>query len=101
MREVGADALVVDLQAADEGHFGLRIIEELRGDPEMRDFPIILCSGAAESVHRLRERLAALNVPIVLKPFDVEVLEQQLQATLAATEAKDPSAGPGAAQERT
>jgi CheY-like chemotaxis protein len=82
VREVGADALVVDLQAADEGHFGLRIIEELRSDPEMRDFPIILCSGAAESIHPLRERLAELNVPVVFKPFPLEVLEQQLQATL-------------------
>ena len=87
VREVGADALVVDLQAADEGHFGLRIIEEVRSDPELRDFPIILCSGAAESIHPLRERLAELNVPVVLKPFPIEVLEQQLKETLSPTDA--------------
>lgn len=82
VREVGADALVVDLQAANEGHFGLRIIEEVRSDPDLKDLPIILCSGAAESIHPIRERLAELNVPVVLKPFPIEVLEQQLQATL-------------------
>lgn len=82
VREVGADALVVDLQAANEGHFGLRIIEEVRSDPDLKDLPIILCSGAAESIHPIRERLAELNVPVVQKPFPIEVLEQQLQATL-------------------
>ena len=86
LREVGADALVVDLQVADEGHFGLRIIEEVRSDPDLRDFPIILCSGAAEDIDPLRQRLAELNVPVVLKPFPIEVLEQQLQATLASAE---------------
>lgn len=86
VREVGADARVVDLQAADEGHFGLRIIEEVRSDPELRGFPIILCSGAAESIHPLRERLAELNVPVVLKPFPIEVLEQQLKETLSSAD---------------
>jgi len=85
VREVGADALVVDLQAAGEGHFGLRIIEDLRSDPEMRNFPIILCSGAAESIHALRARLDALNVPVVLKPFAVEVLEERLQVALGSS----------------
>jgi CheY-like chemotaxis protein len=87
VREVGAEALVVDLQAADERHFGLRIIEEVRSDPHMKDFPIILCSGAAESIHPLRERLAELNVPVVLKPFPIEVLERQLEATLSSADA--------------
>lgn len=85
VREVGADALVVDLQAADEGHFGLRIIEDLRSDPEMKNFPIILCSGAAEAIHPLRARLAALNVPVVLKPFAIEVLEERLQVALGSS----------------
>jgi CheY-like chemotaxis protein len=82
VREVGADALVVDLQATSEDDFGLRIIEELRSDPELGKLPIILCSGAAESIHPLRDRLAALNVPILLKPFPIEVLEEQLQEAL-------------------
>jgi CheY-like chemotaxis protein len=85
VREVGADALVVDLQAVGEGEFGLRIIEELRSDPELRDLPIILCSGATESIHPLRDRLAALNVPVVLKPFPIDVLEEQLQQALGST----------------
>jgi CheY-like chemotaxis protein len=86
VRDVGADALVVDLQSSDDDEFGVRIIEELRSDPEMRNFPIILCSGATEAIRPLRERLDDLNVPVVLKPFPMEVLEKELTAALASKE---------------
>ena len=81
VREVGADAVVVDLETADDDST-LRIIEQLRSDSELRDLPIILCSWATDTVHPLRRRLQALNVPVVLKPFPIEALEEQLQAAL-------------------
>ena len=82
VRDVGADALLVDLQRADEDEYGLRIIEELRADEGMRNFPIILCTGAPEAVHTLGRRLDQLGVPVVLKPFSIEALEQTLAAAL-------------------
>lgn len=82
VREVGADALVVDLQSADDDAFGMRIIEEVRTDPELRHLPIILCTGATEAIRPLRRRLAALDVPIVIKPFPLEVLEGHLREAL-------------------
>ena len=82
VRAVGAEALVVDLQRPDDDEYGLRIIEELRADEDMKGFPIILCSGAAEAVHTLRPRLDALGVPIVVKPFSVDELQRTLEAAL-------------------
>ena len=35
VREVGADALLVDLEAPEEAEFGLRLIQEVRQDPEL------------------------------------------------------------------
>jgi CheY-like chemotaxis protein len=82
VRDVGADALVVDLQRPDEDDYGLRIIEELRSDPQMRSFPVILCSGAVEVVRSLRPRLDELGVPIVVKPFSIQDLDETLTAAL-------------------
>ena len=82
VREVGADALLVDLQAPDDDQFGLRIIEEVRSDPAISDLPIILATGAAENVDTLRERLDPLDVPVIVKPFSIETLEQHLRAVL-------------------
>ena len=82
VREVGADALVVDLQQPDENEFGVRIIREVRADPQTSDVPIILCTGASEAVHTLMPQLDALDVPIVIKPFAVEDLETTLRDAL-------------------
>src|SRR5215204_5226758 len=86
VRQVGAQALVVDLQAPHEREFGLRVIREVREDPETRDLPIILATGATEELDSLHERLETLEVPVLIKPFPISVLEEQLQAALAEAE---------------
>ena len=82
VRDVGADALVVDLQQPDENEYGVRIIREVRADPQTSDVPIILCTGASEAVRPLAPQLDALGVPIVIKPFAVEDLETTLRDAL-------------------
>ena len=87
VREAAAEALLVDLRRPDENEFGLRIIEEVRADPELRALPIVLCTAGAQEVRPLLERLSLLDVPVVLKPFSVEELEQTLAAALNRTAA--------------
>ena len=82
VRQVRAEALLVDLQAPDDDEFGLRVIQAVRADPEIRELPIILATAASGEIHSLRERLEPLNVPVLIKPFPIETLEQQLQAIL-------------------
>jgi CheY-like chemotaxis protein len=82
VRQVGADALVVDLQSPDENDFGLRVIQEVRQDPEIRNLPIILATGAADEIDSLRERLEPLNVPVLIKPFPIDTLEEHLKTIL-------------------
>jgi CheY-like chemotaxis protein len=82
VRAVKADALVVDLRRPDDREYGLRLIEDVRGDPEVSDIPIILCTGA-EQIGPLRPRLESLQVPVLPKPFHARELEQVLAAALA------------------
>lgn len=82
VREVGADVLLVDLEAPDEAEFGLRLIREVRGDPELEDLPIILATGARERVGLHRDLFDALGVPVLIKPFSINALEEQLRAAL-------------------
>jgi CheY-like chemotaxis protein len=93
VRDVGAEALLVDLQRPDDDEYGIRLIEELRADRELRDFPIILCSGAPEAVQSLRPRLDALGVPVVLKPFTMDELEETLASALRASGNDSAAAG--------
>jgi DNA-binding response OmpR family regulator len=82
IRDLGAEALIVDLQQPDEALFGLRVIEEVRRDPELSRLPVILCTAAPEAIRTLRPRLDALDVPVVAKPFALEALEATLETVL-------------------
>ena len=83
VREVAAEALVVDLQRPDENHYGLRIIEEIRGQPEFQAFPIVLCTGATEELVPVLPRLDSLRVPILRKPFKIEDLSSTLDTVIS------------------
>jgi CheY-like chemotaxis protein len=82
---VRADALIVDLQRPEEAEYGLRIIEELREDPATRAFPIVLATGATQLPEP--ERLQALDVRIVRKPFAIDDIDSALSQSLRASEA--------------
>jgi CheY-like chemotaxis protein len=82
IRDIDPDALLVDLRRPDEDEYGLRVIEELRADPELKALPIVLCTAGAEEVRPLLQRLDLLDVPVVLKPFSTDDLERTLTAAV-------------------
>ena len=83
VRETRAQALVVDLERPDEKDFGLRVVEQVRADPELRELPIMVCTGAAEPRLRpVRSRLEALGVPVLPKPFTLQEFEAALESML-------------------
>jgi CheY-like chemotaxis protein len=86
VRDVAAEALIVDLQLPDEDEYGLRIIEELRKDPEMASFPIVLATAAGAELEPAMPRLQALEVQVLHKPFDVAELESALDYSFSAQE---------------
>jgi CheY-like chemotaxis protein len=80
VREVEADALIIDLQRPEEAEYGLRIIEELRGDAHRGDIPIVLATGVSELPKA--ERLQTLAVEVVRKPFEISEMEDALRRSL-------------------
>lgn len=69
-----ADLLVVDARL-NESIDGWEIIDCLKADPELRDLPIIVASGATDQVEAHRAQLEAEGIPILIKPFDLDDLE--------------------------
>jgi DNA-binding response OmpR family regulator len=89
VRDVGADALIVDLQRPDEEEYGLRIIEELRADRDMVALPIVLATAAGLELAPKLARLQALDVQVLHKPFQVAELETALDNSFAASKVSD------------
>ena len=64
------DLIIVDVMMPDLG--GIRVIEELRGTPDLADVPVVVVTGKVEALPGLRVQVGEDNV--FLKPFAVEVL---------------------------
>ena len=70
------DLMLLDLMMPDLG--GVRVLEELRGDPLMADIPVIVVTGKLEAVPSLRALLGDDNV--FVKPFGVTELLDRVAA---------------------
>lgn len=62
--------VLLDLVMPDLG--GVRVLEEMRDDPELVDVPVIVVTGKIDAVPAMRELLGDDNV--FLKPFAVSEL---------------------------
>jgi DNA-binding response OmpR family regulator len=75
------DLMLLDLMMPDLG--GVRVLEELRGDPALADVPVIVVTGKLEAVPPLRALLGEGNV--FVKPFGVaELLARVADVTKSA-----------------
>jgi DNA-binding response OmpR family regulator len=70
------DLMLLDLMMPDLG--GIRVLEELRGDPALADVPVIVVTGKLEAVPSLRALLGDENV--FVKPFGVAELLERVSA---------------------
>ena len=62
--------ILLDLMMPDLG--GIRVLEELRADPELADIPVVVVTGKLDAVPSLRSLLGDNNV--FAKPFGVAEL---------------------------
>lgn len=85
------DLLIVDLVLRPDGISGWDVLSGVRRVPELASVPIIICTG---DVYAVRQRAAELadapGVELLVKPFNIDALEE-LVARLLATA---PPAGP-------
>ena len=79
----GGPALVLlDLMMPDLG--GVRVLEEMRGDPSLSEIPVIVVTGKIDAVPGMREVLGEENV--FLKPFGVGELLARVGAVTGGPE---------------
>lgn len=82
IRDAGADALVVDVEEPEDAHAGIRVIDQLRDDPEFEKFPIVLCTNADPPPDTVI-RISLLDIPIVERPFDPDELGAAINFAIA------------------
>jgi len=78
------DLIVQDLLFAHVQETGWKFLELVRLSPELAKIPVILCTAAIDVVRdeEMAERLRRLNVRVVLKPFAIEELLEEIARVL-------------------
>ena len=84
--------IVLDYMWAEEDA-GWTLLQMLRMDPGTAPVPIVLCTGAVREVEALQGHLADMGVSVVLKPFNIDRLEEASAAALAAKPASSGQSG--------
>ncbi len=82
IKESRPDLIVLDFVILDEGK-GWQFLQLLKMDRESREIPVIVCTAAAKMVEELQTHLDTMGVKVVLKPFDIDHLLEEIEQVWA------------------
>lgn len=78
VKDARPDVVVLDFVILDEGK-GWQFLQLMKMDREARHIPVIACTAAVKMVEELQTHLDTMGVVVVLKPFDIDHLLQELE----------------------
>ena len=78
------DLLMIDLRMGTEGLHGWDIAQRVRGEPDLANLPILICSADLQALSSLEDDLDdARNVGTLVKPFHINQLTESIDGLLA------------------
>ena len=78
IREVAPDLIVLDFLMGDREMLGWQLLQKLKMDRRLDSIPIVVCTAAVKAVHEQQGYLTEQGVTVVLKPFNVDQLEEAI-----------------------
>ncbi len=90
-RRMNPDLIVLDVKLP--GLSGIELLELLNRDRQMRQVPVLMCSGAVDELNANREQIEGSGARVITKPFALEDLLSAVQSCIEQGQrALDPSA---------
>ena len=83
IREVEPDLVVLDFLMGSGELFGWQLLQKLKMDRRLDSIPIIVCTAAVRAVSEQQGYLTEQGVLVVLKPFNVDQLEEAVRRALS------------------
>jgi len=78
VKAASPDLIILDFIILDEGK-GWQFLQLLKMDRATKEIPVIACTAAAKLVEELQMHLDAMGVVVVLKPFDIDHLLEEIE----------------------
>lgn len=84
VQEIDPDLIILDFIIGGEEH-GWQMLQKLRMCRDTAELPVIVCTGAIRLAKDLEGHLAAKNIGLVLKPFDIDDLLREVSSVMGRT----------------
>jgi CheY-like chemotaxis protein len=81
VREVKPDLIVLDFLMGDRELLGWQLLQKLKMDRRTAAIPIVVCTAAVKAAQEQQGYLTEQGVTLVLKPFNVDQLEEAIRAS--------------------
>jgi CheY-like chemotaxis protein len=82
IRAVKPDIIILDFLMGDRELLGWQLLQKLKMDRELDSIPVVACTAAVKAVQEQQGYLTEQGVTVVLKPFNVDQLEDAVRAAL-------------------
>ena len=79
IREVKPDLIVLDFLMGDRELLGWQLLQKLKMDRRLDAVPVVVCTAAVKTVEEQQGYLTEQGVVVVLKPFNVDQLEDAVR----------------------
>ena len=83
IRAVSPDLIILDFLMGDRELLGWQLLQKLKMDRRTDDIPIIVCTAAVKAVQEQQGYLTEQGVLVVLKPFNVDQLEEAVRSAVS------------------
>ena len=82
VREAAPDIIVLDFLMGHRELLGWQLLQKLKMDRTLDSIPIVVCTGAVKAVEEQQGYLTEQGVMVVLKPFNVDQLEEAVRSAM-------------------
>lgn len=83
------DLVILDFMIGGESH-GWQLLQKMKMDRRTANVPVVVCTAALRLMQELEGHLRAKNVGVILKPFDIDELVEQVRDQLRAESKANP-----------
>lgn len=89
VKSIDPDLIILDFLIGGEEQ-GWQLLQKLKMTRETQDIPVIVCSGAIKLLQELEGHLTSKNVGVVVKPFDIDDLLEEIRHVMERSASVDP-----------
>lgn len=83
IRKVEPDLIILDFLMGEREMLGWQLLQKLKMDRGLDSIPIVACTAAVKAVQEQQGYLTEQGVLVVLKPFNVDQLEEAVRSALS------------------